>query len=64
VSYLWPPRAKTDIYSYYILAFAGAAAVWGVIAVGLFADNPVPLGTTSGRSGLFKGKSAITTPLS
>jgi len=43
---------------------AGAAAVWGVIAVGLFADNPVPLGTTSGRSGLFKGKSAITTPLS
>lgn len=27
----------------------------GVVAVGLFADNPVPLETTSGRSGLFKG---------
>lgn len=27
----------------------------GVIAVGLFADNPVPLDTTNGRSGLFKG---------
>lgn len=26
-----------------------------MIAVGLFADNPIPLGTTSGRSGLFKG---------
>jgi hypothetical protein len=47
----------TDIYSYYTLAFAGAAAIWGVIAVGLFADNPIPLDTTSGRSGLFKGKS-------
>jgi hypothetical protein len=46
----------TDIYSYYILAFAGAAAIWGVIAVGLFAENPIPLDTTSGRSGLFKGK--------
>jgi ammonia channel protein AmtB len=39
------------------LIFIGAAAVWGVIAVGLFADNPEPLDTTSGRSGLFKGKS-------
>jgi hypothetical protein len=39
------------------LIFAGAAAIWGVIAVGLFADNPEPLDTTSGRSGLFKGKS-------
>jgi hypothetical protein len=38
------------------LIFIGAAAVWGVIAVGLFADNPEPLDTTSGRSGLFKGK--------
>lgn len=27
----------------------------GVIAVGLFADNPIPLDTTSGRKGLFKG---------
>jgi ammonia channel protein AmtB len=39
------------------LIFIGAAAIWGVIAVGLFADNPEPLDTTSGRSGLFKGKS-------
>lgn len=29
--------------------------ITGVIAVGLFADNPVPLDTTNGRSGLFKG---------
>ncbi|KDR12066.1 Putative ammonium transporter 3, partial [Zootermopsis nevadensis] len=36
-------------------AVHGAAAIWGVIAVGLFADNPEPLDTTSGRSGLFKG---------
>lgn len=27
----------------------------GVIAVGLFADNPIPLTTTNGRRGLFKG---------
>lgn len=27
----------------------------GVIAVGLFADNPIPLDTTNGRSGIFKG---------
>lgn len=27
----------------------------GVIAVGLFADNPLPLETTVGRMGLFKG---------
>lgn len=27
----------------------------GVLAVGLFADNPIPLDTTNGRSGLFKG---------
>lgn len=33
----------------------GVCGIWGVIAVGLFADNPVPLGTTNGRSGLFKG---------
>lgn len=26
----------------------------GVIAVGLFADNPVPLDTTNGRMGFFK----------
>ncbi|XP_063217736.1 putative ammonium transporter 3 isoform X5 [Bacillus rossius redtenbacheri] len=33
----------------------GMASIWGVLAVGLFADNPRPLQTTSGRSGLFKG---------
>ncbi|KAF9420623.1 hypothetical protein HW555_003170 [Spodoptera exigua] len=27
----------------------------GVLAVGLFADNPIPMETTNGRSGLFKG---------
>lgn len=33
----------------------GVCGVWGVLALGLFADNPIPLGTTNGRSGLFKG---------
>lgn len=33
----------------------GASGIWGVIAIGLFADNPYPLDTTSGRKGLFKG---------
>ncbi|XP_068157815.1 putative ammonium transporter 2 [Drosophila tropicalis] len=33
----------------------GVCGIWGVIAVGLFADNPIPLDTTNGRSGLFKG---------
>lgn len=36
-------------------AVHGVSGIWGVIAVGLFADNPVPLETTNGRSGLFKG---------
>ncbi|XP_055598087.1 putative ammonium transporter 2 isoform X1 [Uranotaenia lowii] len=36
-------------------AVHGVAGIWGVLAVGLFADNPIPLGTTNGRSGLFKG---------
>ncbi|XP_055550404.1 putative ammonium transporter 2 isoform X4 [Wyeomyia smithii] len=36
-------------------AVHGVAGIWGVLAVGLFADNPVPLGTTNGRFGLFKG---------
>ena len=34
----------------------GASGIWGVLAIGFFADNPYPLDTTSGRSGLFKGK--------
>ncbi|CRL04219.1 CLUMA_CG017324, isoform A [Clunio marinus] len=33
----------------------GIGGIWGVIAVGLFADDPKPLKTTSGRTGLFKG---------
>ncbi|XP_075217873.1 putative ammonium transporter 2 [Lycorma delicatula] len=33
----------------------GICGIWGVIAVGLFAENPYPLETTSGRRGLFKG---------
>lgn len=33
----------------------GVCGIWGVLAVGLFADNPIPLDTTKGRSGLFKG---------
>lgn len=36
-------------------AVHGVSGIWGVVAVGLFADNPVPLGTTNGRQGLFKG---------
>jgi ammonia channel protein AmtB len=33
----------------------GLSGVWGVVAVGLFAEDPLPLETTSGRKGLFKG---------
>lgn len=33
----------------------GATGIWGMLAIGLFADNPAPLDTTSGRKGLFKG---------
>lgn len=29
----------------------------GVLAVGLFAQNPIPLDTTNGRRGLFRGTS-------
>lgn len=36
-------------------AVHGVSGIWGVVAVGLFADNPIPLGTTNGRQGLFKG---------
>lgn len=36
-------------------AVHGIGGVWGVIAVGFFADNPIPLETTNGRTGLFKG---------
>ncbi|CAH2242785.1 jg293 [Pararge aegeria aegeria] len=36
-------------------AFPWCHLVQGVIAVGLFADNPIPMDTTNGRSGLFKG---------
>jgi len=33
----------------------GLSSMWGVIAVGLFAEDPQPLSTTGGRKGLFKG---------
>lgn len=33
----------------------GLGGIWGVIAVGLFADDPKPLTTTNGRSGLLRG---------
>lgn len=33
----------------------GIGGIWGVWAVGLFAEDPLPLETTSGRKGLFKG---------
>ncbi|XP_019873312.2 putative ammonium transporter 2 [Aethina tumida] len=36
-------------------AVHGIGGIWGVLAVGIFADNPHPLGTTSGRKGLIKG---------
>lgn len=36
-------------------AVHGLGGIWGVIAVGLFADDPKPLTTTSGRSGLLRG---------
>lgn len=36
-------------------AVHGIGGLWGVIAVGLFADNPIPLTITNGRKGLFKG---------
>ncbi|XP_044265151.1 putative ammonium transporter 2 isoform X2 [Tribolium madens] len=36
-------------------AVHGIGGIWGVLAVGLFADDPFPLDTTSGRRGLFKG---------
>lgn len=32
----------------------------GVLAVGLFAQNPYPLDTTNGRSGLFEGECTCT----
>lgn len=36
-------------------AVHGIGGIWGVIAVGLFAGDPKPLGTTNGRVGLFGG---------
>ncbi|XP_014274656.2 putative ammonium transporter 3 isoform X2 [Halyomorpha halys] len=36
-------------------AVHGISGVWGVVAVGLFAENPYPLETTSGRCGVVKG---------
>lgn len=36
-------------------AVHGIGGIWGVLAVGIFADDPYPLQTTSGRRGLIKG---------
>ncbi|KAK9743873.1 Ammonium Transporter Family [Popillia japonica] len=36
-------------------AVHGIGGLWGVIAVGIFANNPVPLDTTQGRRGLLHG---------
>ncbi|XP_056643940.1 putative ammonium transporter 2 [Diorhabda sublineata] len=33
----------------------GVGGIWGILAVGIFAENPVPLKTTYGRKGLLKG---------
>ncbi|KAJ8681428.1 hypothetical protein QAD02_017215 [Eretmocerus hayati] len=33
----------------------GISGFWGAVAIGIFADNPYPLDTTSGRMGLIKG---------
>lgn len=33
----------------------GASGIWGIVAIGLLADNPYPLDTTNGRKGLLKG---------
>uniref|UniRef100_A0A6P7FBL8 Ammonium transporter n=2 Tax=Diabrotica virgifera virgifera TaxID=50390 RepID=A0A6P7FBL8_DIAVI len=33
----------------------GIGGIWGVIAVGIFAEDPIPLDTTSGRNGILKG---------
>lgn len=38
------------------LHLSGASGLWGVLAIGFFADNPRPLETTNGRKGLLKGK--------
>ncbi|CAB0035135.1 unnamed protein product [Trichogramma brassicae] len=33
----------------------GISGLWGVVAIGIFAENPLPLDTTQGRSGVLKG---------
>ncbi|XP_017786969.1 PREDICTED: putative ammonium transporter 2 [Nicrophorus vespilloides] len=33
----------------------GICGIWGVLAVGIFADNPIPLNTTNGLKGLIHG---------
>ncbi|XP_058452171.1 putative ammonium transporter 2 [Malaya genurostris] len=39
----------------YACTVHGVGGIWGLIAIGLFAIDPVPQGTTRGRSGLFLG---------
>lgn len=46
---------KKNVFTHFSLRSAGVSGIWGVIAIGIFADNPAPLDTTSGRKGLIKG---------
>lgn len=51
-----PAANKKTIRDYYKLRLFFSP---GVLAVGFFADNPVPLDTTRGRCGLFKGRQEL-----
>lgn len=46
-----------------IFYFIGISGIWGVLAIGLFADDPKPLKTTSGRKGVLKGSKNCLTVL-
>lgn len=66
VSITDPLTSKLDWFNYRgmddpigALSVHFLGGIWGQISVGLFAQNPVPLSSTSGRSGLFYGKSKV-----
>lgn len=44
---------------YRVLSFKNIWFLLGVLAVGIFAENPYPLDTTSGRNGVLKGTNKI-----
>ncbi|KAG6447227.1 hypothetical protein O3G_MSEX004813 [Manduca sexta] len=48
-------KGKADVMELINSILGSLVSITGVIAVGLFADNPIPMETTNGRSGLFKG---------